>query len=895
MLAKKSSLILTLIMLINSFCGADEAKSVCVSTDQRSATFGPYGMRADKPGYVDANIANRDVGVIHAASKREVSTSLAYSSYIFTTNDIVLFSYEDGTQVELYDSAGNPVSVVPNVLDKGEHTYVNTSTGVYFVAGSNKFAVLTGDATTIGVSGYYAMDAQGRGVGREFYTYAPALHEHCEFIVFAYQDGTSVTIQQEVTNGVYEDIASFTLDKGEHWSDSSLEAKYLHVIADKPVSALTCYDQSYFVPSANGWWSGTEFYAYVSNIEYWPEDLTVIAYHNDTFVSIKDSDTQTVVWEGTLDSGQAHVKSYPIGADQYFTITSNKVVTVDVQPWVATTSGYYQGVFIPNKDGTGMGTELIGPTLGGGYLYILAHTDNTHINLYNSQTGAWQDSNTLDRGEIVNANPGNGLWKITSDKDVSAYSGCSYECTAEFAPLEFNKAIPILEKVDDVNDCVVPGDEINYRIDYNYPAGPNLPDTNIIDYLPNGVGYCSSDPCGTYDSNSHTVTWHIGTLEPGESGFVTLKVKVSAEPCRTITNNCEIRSGGETLNNAYEYTPVCWSSNPKPTNCATDVDRNSVLIWRPGPKADKHDVYLGTDFDDVNDANRSNPLGVLVSENQEPNYYKPGILESYTTYYWRIDEVNYPNVWKGAVWRFKTANWLTVEDFDSYADTAAMLDVVWFAKTGTTGISLETTKVRSGKSMKFYYENDINPYRSEADVNTLLLPSGIGRDWTLGGSKALTLYFYGSLSNDANEHMYVKLTDADSSATVTYDGDASDVRELYWHEWNIRLADFAGITMSNVRKMTIGFGDGVQSPDYVEPGTVYFDDIRLYPPRCLQSLAGDLNGDCVVDYRDLKIMTDQWLDTGSCCQADLYEDDKVNFRDFAILAENWLEEGQMWP
>ena len=77
---------------------------------------------------------------------------------------------------------------------------------------------------------------------------------------------------------------------------------------------------------------------------------------------------------------------------------------------------------------------------------------------------------------------------------------------------------------------------------------------------------------------------------------------------------------------------------------------------------------------------------------------------------------------------------------------------------------------------------------------------------------------------------------------------------------------------------------------------MYFENIRLYTPRCLpERPTADLTGDCVVDYRDLKIMTDEWLDMG-CCEADLYEDYKVDFKDFAILANSWLEDGgQLWP
>ena len=41
------------------------------------------------------------------------------------------------------------------------------------------------------------------------------------------------------------------------------------------------------------------------------------------------------------------------------------------------------------------------------------------------------------------------------------------------------------------------------------------------------------------------------------------------------------------------------------------------------------------------DANRSTPLGVLVSQDQSTTTYDPPeFLDLNTTYYWRIDEVN---------------------------------------------------------------------------------------------------------------------------------------------------------------------------------------------------------------------------------------------------------------
>ena len=103
------------------------------------------------------------------------------------------------------------------------------------------------------------------------------------------------------------------------------------------------------------------------------------------------------------------------------------------------------------------------------------------------------------------------------------------------------------------------------------------------------------------------------------------------------------------------------AANLGPADGAKGVQRDVVLSWTPGKDIDKHDVYFGSNFDDVNDATRDNPLGVLVSQNQDSTSYSPAeVLQFGQTYYWRIDEVGPApdfTVYKGKVWQF------TVEPF----------------------------------------------------------------------------------------------------------------------------------------------------------------------------------------------------------------------------------------
>jgi len=101
-----------------------------------------------------------------------------------------------------------------------------------------------------------------------------------------------------------------------------------------------------------------------------------------------------------------------------------------------------------------------------------------------------------------------------------------------------------------------------------------------------------------------------------------------------------------------------YALGPVPEDGALHSDTWVSLSWRAGDFAVSHDVYLGENFDDVNDG-----TGDTFRGNQSDTYFVVGFpgfpypdgLVPGTTYYWRIDEVNDldPNSpWKGNVWSF---------------------------------------------------------------------------------------------------------------------------------------------------------------------------------------------------------------------------------------------------
>ncbi len=197
--------------------------------------------------------------------------------------------------------------------------------------------------------------------------------------------------------------------------------------------------------------------------------------------------------------------------------------------------------------------------------------------------------------------------------------------------------------------------------------------------------------------------------------------------------------------------------SPTPANGKTEVPRDVVLSWKPGIYADKHDVYFGTAFDDVSDATTTvDPAGVYMGRQSEATCALDR-LEFGQTYYWRVDEVNAPpdsTVYKGDVWSFTTANFLVVDDFESYNDlnptdpNSNRIFSTWIDGYGTTTNGaivgyenppfVEQSIVHGGEqSMPFLYNNSMK----YSEVERAL--SGSASDWTREGVDSLTLWFKG--------------------------------------------------------------------------------------------------------------------------------------------------------
>jgi hypothetical protein len=154
---------------------------------------------------------------------------------------------------------------------------------------------------------------------------------------------------------------------------------------------------------------------------------------------------------------------------------------------------------------------------------------------------------------------------------------------------------------------------------------------------------------------------------------------------------------------------------PDPSDGSFVTDPNLNISWMPSGPVDGYNVFFGTNFNSVNDAqavciegdivcdgtvdlldlhalaqgwisNYNNNDFAALSQNWQQqsvfkgyraaNTYDPGQLQLGQDYYWRIDQVADPNVYKGDVWSFKVINPLENQMFPKGSGPADVIDIV---------------------------------------------------------------------------------------------------------------------------------------------------------------------------------------------------------------------------
>ncbi len=252
-----------------------------------------------------------------------------------------------------------------------------------------------------------------------------------------------------------------------------------------------------------------------------------------------------------------------------------------------------------------------------------------------------------------------------------------------------------------------------------------------------------------------------------------------------------------------------------PASGSTDQDPLVELSWRAGREAAQHDVLVGTD-----------PAALTLLATTDDAAYTAA-LDLDSILYWQVNEVNNamdPSVWEGHLWEIETAEYITVDDMESYKSREG--SYVWEtwvdgfdddtngALLGHNGDDMESDTFYDGAQSLPYFYGQGAAANSEASRD-------IERDWGQHGIVSLSLMFYGSESNVAGE-LYIKVNDTE---IATYPV-SSDLMIPQWQAWTI---DLPASALGDVKSLAIGIKGGT--------GVIFIDAIRLYS-RASETVVG---------------------------------------------------------
>jgi hypothetical protein len=297
----------------------------------------------------------------------------------------------------------------------------------------------------------------------------------------------------------------------------------------------------------------------------------------------------------------------------------------------------------------------------------------------------------------------------------------------------------------------------------------------------------------------------------------------------------EVEADGVTKHkgDVWSFTvPPKTAYNPDPADGAEFVDPNAILSWVAGFGAKLHTVYIGTNFDDVNNAEG----GV----GQGPTAYSPGTLESGKVYYWRVDEFDAANTYKGDVWSFTTPGAV-----GGPVPANGAKDVKMTA-------ALSWTPADSAVSHEVYFGTDKNAVRN-ADKNSPEYkgPKALGAESYDPGKLAWYATYYwrvdevDSLGDSSKGPLWSFMTADFISVDDFEDYNAGD--NQIWYTWH----DGLGYGTPDTPPYSAGNGTGSAVGDETTPS--YCEEIIVHGGKKSMPVAYDNNKQGYAYYSEVEL------------------------------------------
>lgn len=201
-----------------------------------------------------------------------------------------------------------------------------------------------------------------------------------------------------------------------------------------------------------------------------------------------------------------------------------------------------------------------------------------------------------------------------------------------------------------------PENESSYgdtSVELTWIPGPNAPSVDSYNVYISNIWADVNDGAAAADKGSvSTASFSVSGLIKGETYYWRVDSVIGADVYR---------------GNIWSFNVLSTTAyKPDPEVGAEYISVEPVLSWEAGTGAVQgHVVFLGDDFDEVNDApvglSGSIPFRTFIQSPADTNWAPAeaglAVLETSKTYYWRIDEVEsifLRTIHKGDVWSFTT-------------------------------------------------------------------------------------------------------------------------------------------------------------------------------------------------------------------------------------------------
>ncbi len=288
--------------------------------------------------------------------------------------------------------------------------------------------------------------------------------------------------------------------------------------------------------------------------------------------------------------------------------------------------------------------------------------------------GDWNGDCYVDFGDFSVIAAG---WNVPGDKDINdlaVFVQYWLDCANPYDPYcnNFGEAMPNFP----ADGIVIPGVRIQYLGEYYiWTKLVFIPGATAVEH----TGYFNEDyskvESRAEDANLGSPPY--GQIPGWEYAFFAGNPQVPPADESLVRGTKYYWTVDETdaLGNTFpgdiwEFTIQDFKATlPNPPNEATFVGTDVLLSWQPGYIAEEHDIYMGTSWEDVNNARYDyfDPPPEFVATVEEPNILVTGLLDN-TRYYWRVDQVDwdllFPTIiYKGDIWCFTTIPGSAEPDF----------------------------------------------------------------------------------------------------------------------------------------------------------------------------------------------------------------------------------------